>query len=90
MRACLDCRYGEGHASGCPSAEPENKRKRIVFKLGWMTGRSGEEIDYEDPKTPFGTPYARFGDLLATWKLGWCQGTVALEEAVNGDPGYDE
>jgi hypothetical protein len=78
---CQFCQRATGHSSGCPASlpVPDRKAAKAAYHLGWTSGRAGFE-----PESSF-----KAGPDEA-WKMGWVNGTSALEEAENGfQPGVD-
>ena len=77
MERCHYCRRGMGnHEVGCPVEHSDVKAAKALYQTGWRIGCSGSKMD---PKL----------GLNSTYRLGFDNGVIALEEAENGyDPRF--
>ncbi len=66
---CHCCGWFEGHHDpNCPAKTAKNSPMMKIWEQGWNDGRSGEQSVGDNP----------------AYKLGYVNGTCALEEAQNG------
>jgi hypothetical protein len=76
VRHCHLCRWSGGHHDkACPAVAEDKTRALADHRRGWDAGRAGNNLpEAESP----------------AYKLGWINGTSALEAAENGhDPRFD-
>jgi hypothetical protein len=64
-------RCRHGEGSHDPACPTREAGSEVEYSLGWEVGRAGEAC-------PEG--------VHPSFRLGWVNGTVALEEAENGSP----
>jgi len=76
VNRCHLCGWsGSHHDKACPAGAEDTSRALADHRRGWNAGRAGNSLP--EAKSP-------------AYRLGWVNGTSALEAAENGhDPRFD-